>query len=67
MDYALIKTHSLLDKKKALNEVINQVKRVNGEFIPVLHNYTFSDIPRWHNFKELFNIILESVNNTYET
>ena len=67
MDYALIKTHSLLDKKKALNEVISQVKRVNGEFIPVLHNYTFSDIPRWHNFKELFNIILESVNNTYET
>ncbi|WP_445738243.1 polysaccharide deacetylase family protein [Mariniflexile sp.] len=62
MDYVLLKIHSLLDKKKALNEVISEVKQVNGEFIPIFHNYTFSEIERWKGFKELFNIILESGN-----
>jgi hypothetical protein len=60
MDYVLLKTHSLLDKKKVLNEIINEVKQVNGEFIPVFHNYTFSDMERWKGLKELFNSILES-------
>lgn len=60
MDYALLKNYSLLDKKKTLNEIINEVKQVHGQFIPVFHNYTFSDIERWKGFKELFNIILES-------
>ncbi|WP_223032946.1 polysaccharide deacetylase family protein [Hanstruepera marina] len=62
MDYTLLKTQSLLDKKKVLNEIIREVKLVNGEFIPVFHNYTFSDIDRWKGFKELFNLILESAN-----
>lgn len=60
MDYSLLKTHSLLDKKKVLNDVISEIKKVNGEFVPVFHNYTFSDIDRWNGFKELFNIILDS-------
>lgn len=60
MDYALLKTHSLLDKKKVLHEIMHEIKKVNGEFIPVFHNYTFSDIDRWKGFKELFNVILES-------
>ena len=64
MDYVLLKNQSLLDKKKMLNNVINEVKQVNGEFIPVFHNYTFSDVERWRGFKELFNIILESGNET---
>ena len=62
MDYVLLKHHSLLDKIKTLNELISEVRRVNGEFIPVFHNYTFSDVERWKGFKELFNIILESGN-----
>jgi hypothetical protein len=62
MDSALLKNYSLLDKKKALNEVINEVKQVNGEFVPVFHNHTFSDANRWKGFKELFNIILNSTN-----
>ncbi|MDO5972109.1 polysaccharide deacetylase family protein [Flavivirga aquimarina] len=62
MDYALLKTHSLLDKKKVLNEIIHEVKQVNGEFIPVFHNYTYSNEKQWYGFKELFNIILESAN-----
>ncbi|MFD1614637.1 polysaccharide deacetylase family protein [Gelatiniphilus marinus] len=62
MDYALLKNQSQLDKKKALNQVINQVKQVNGEFVPIFHNYTFSDANRWKGFKELFNIILNSAN-----
>ncbi|WOD44460.1 polysaccharide deacetylase family protein [Hwangdonia lutea] len=62
MDFALLKHKSLLDKKKALHQIINEVKRVNGELVPVFHNYTFSDSNRWKDFKTLFNIILESVN-----
>ncbi|ALJ06148.1 hypothetical protein APS56_13865 [Pseudalgibacter alginicilyticus] len=62
MDYALLKTRSLLDKKQVLNELIKKIKKVNGEFVPVFHNYTFSDAERWKGFKELFNMILESSN-----
>ena len=62
MDYALLKTKSLLDKKKELNNIIDEVKKVDGEFVPVFHNYTFSDEDRWKGFKELFNIILDSAN-----
>lgn len=61
MDYVLISTQSLLDKKKVMNEIIQVIKQVNGEFVPVFHNYTFSNISRWKGFKELFNVILESV------
>ncbi len=62
MDYCLLKTHSLLDKKKVLFEIMNEVKNVDGEFVPVFHNYTFSDLDRWKGFKELFNMILDSAN-----
>ncbi len=62
MDYALLNKQSLLDKKKILIETINEIKQVDGEFIPVFHNYTFSNSNRWDGFKELFNLILSSVN-----
>ena len=62
MDYALLKNRSLLDKKKFLNEIIYEVKKVNGEFVPIFHNYTFSDDNKWKGFKDLFNIILDSAN-----
>ena len=64
MDYALLKKKSLLDKKKVLNEIMHEVKQVDGEFVPVLHNYTFSDNKRWQGFKELFNSILDSPDET---
>lgn len=60
IDSALLKYTSLLDKKESLQYIINQVKRVNGEFVPVFHNYTFSGHGRWKDFKALFNIILDS-------
>lgn len=60
MDYALLKHKSLLDKKKVLNEIIDEIKDVNGTFIPISHNYTFSDDDRWDGYKELFNLILGS-------
>jgi len=60
LDYALLKTQSLLDKKMVLNRIISEVKKVNGEFVPVFHNYTYGNIERWHGFKDLFNIILDS-------
>jgi len=60
MDYALLKTKSILDKKKELNELIDEVKKVDGVFVPVFHNYTFSDLDRWKGFKDLFNLVLDS-------
>lgn len=62
IDSSLLKFNSLLDKKKNLHEVINEVKKVNGVFTPVFHNYTFSDEPRWKGFKELFNMTINSQN-----
>ncbi|EGV44158.1 hypothetical protein BZARG_892 [Bizionia argentinensis JUB59] len=62
LDYTLLRHQSLLDKKEALQRVINQVKMVDGEFVSVFHNYTFSDKERWSGYKELFNMILESTN-----
>ncbi len=60
MDYALLKNKSLLDKKETLYRIINEVKRVNGTFTPVFHNYTLNDDERWRGFKELFTLILDS-------
>lgn len=62
MDYSLLKYGSFLDKKEALQEMIREVKEVNGTFVPVFHNYSFGDLERWDGFKELFTMILESQN-----
>jgi len=63
MDFTLLKHASLLDKKEDIQAIIDQVKQVNGTLIPVFHNYSFSDTDRWHGFKELFSLILESTND----
>lgn len=60
MDYVLLKHNSFLDKKQTLMRHINEIKKVDGMFIPVFHNYTFSDSERWEGFKELFTLILDS-------
>ena len=61
-DFALGKLHSQLDKKEELYRMIEDVKRVQGTFTPVFHNYTFGNEPAWQGFRELFSIILESAN-----
>lgn len=64
IDYALLKKHSFLDKKEELQRLIKEVKDVNGTFTAVFHNYTFSnDDERWKGFRELFSIILDSVDD----
>lgn len=62
VDYALLKRQSLLDKKQDLQRLIQEVKNVDGTFVPVFHNYAFSDFDRWKGFRELFKMILDSVN-----
>lgn len=64
IDYALLKHKSQLDKKETLLRLMYQVKKVNGTFTPIFHNYSFSDLERWEGFKELFTIILDSVDET---
>ncbi len=61
MDYALLRNKSQLDKKQTVKKIINEIKKVNGTFIPVFHNYTFGDEERWKGFRELFTLILDSV------
>lgn len=60
MDFAMLKTKSRLDKIQSLDRLIGEVKNVNGTFIPIFHNYTFSNEERWQGFKTLFNNILDS-------
>lgn len=60
MDFAMLKTKSRLDKIQSLDRLIGEVKNVNGTFIPIFHNYTFSNEERWQGFKTLFNNILVS-------
>ncbi|NNK88669.1 MAG: hypothetical protein HKO90_10330 [Flavobacteriaceae bacterium] len=60
LDHSLLKFSSLLDKKEALQAVIDEVRNVRGTFIPVFHNYSFSDDDRWNGFRDLFNLILDS-------
>ncbi len=62
MDFALLKHKSYLDKKEALERIIKRVKGVNGTFVPVFHNYVFSDSETWKGFKDLFSLILDSGN-----
>jgi len=63
MDFALLKHASFLDKKETLLKAISEVKKVNGCFTFIFHNYTFSPFKRWSDFKSLFNIILDSSND----
>ncbi|MDB9712451.1 polysaccharide deacetylase family protein [Flavobacteriaceae bacterium] len=60
MDYSLININSYLDKKEKVIEIIDKVKRVNGTFTSVFHNYCFSNEARWSGFKEIFEIIINS-------
>ena len=60
MDFSLLKHESYLDKKETLEKAIEEVKKVGGNFTPIFHNYSFSKLERWNDFKSLFNIILES-------
>ncbi|WP_299397475.1 polysaccharide deacetylase family protein [uncultured Gelidibacter sp.] len=62
VDYALLKRQSYLDKKEDLQRLMDTVKSVNGTFTPVFHNYSFSNLERWKGFRDLFRLVLESVN-----
>ncbi|WP_053991447.1 polysaccharide deacetylase family protein [Mangrovimonas sp. TPBH4] len=62
IDFALLKKQSFLDKKEELQRLMHSVQKVNGTFTPIFHNYTFSEDHRWKGFRELFNIVLDSVN-----
>ena len=64
IDFALLKIVSLLDKKEELLRIIKEVKQVDGTFTAIFHNYTFSSDERWKGYKDLFNLILDSADET---
>jgi len=53
-----------LDKKQTVEKMIQEIQEVDGTFIPIFHNYTFSSEDRWVGFKDLFNTIINSVDET---
>jgi len=59
LDDALLKYKSELDKTQKLQELIKKIKKVNGTFTSVFHNYTLSGREQWRGFRKLFKIILE--------
>lgn len=61
LDFALLKYKSELDKTEHFKKILEEVKAVNGTFVPIFHNYSLSDLDRWKGFKSLFNLVLESV------
>ncbi|TCK68559.1 hypothetical protein DFQ05_0067 [Winogradskyella wandonensis] len=63
MDFAMLKYESQLDKKEYLQRFISKIKIVQGTFCPVFHNYSLADDGEWEGFKELFNLILKSVDD----
>ena len=63
MDFALLKYQSQLDKKEKLEQLIKTIKKVNGTFTPVFHNYAFSEDDTWKGFRALFNQTINSVND----
>ncbi|MEO1030921.1 MAG: polysaccharide deacetylase family protein [Bacteroidota bacterium] len=60
LDYALLKYESQLDKSEHLQKLIEAIKAVNGTFVPIFHNYTFSNVDRWKGYRALFNLIIET-------
>ncbi|WP_422105753.1 polysaccharide deacetylase family protein [Winogradskyella sp.] len=60
LDYALLKYESQLDKSEHLQRLIEAIKAVNGTFVPIFHNYTFSNVDRWKGYRALFNLIIET-------
>lgn len=63
MDFSLLQFNSFLDKKESLQKAIAEVQEVGGVFTAVFHNYSFSPLSRWKDFKTLFNLILDSKSN----
>lgn len=63
IDSAFLKYASTLDKSQKLDRLIQIVKSVNGTFVPIFHNYSFSDLELWKGYKKMFSKILDSVND----
>ncbi|SHH27349.1 polysaccharide deacetylase family protein [Winogradskyella jejuensis] len=62
MDFALLKYESQLDKEQHLERFISNIKKVDGTFSPVFHNYSLGNDEKWNGFRELFNLVLNSAN-----
>jgi hypothetical protein len=45
-----------------INEMIDEVRAVNGTFISIFHNETFSDAGEWKGWLEVYKKLLESTN-----
>lgn len=62
LDSNLLKIDSYLDKKESIFKLINQVKKVNGTFVFIFKNYTFSSDYEKYDYKQLFDDILSTTN-----
>jgi hypothetical protein len=64
LDYMLLKEETMQAKVDAFLKIIKEVKRVNGKFSPVFHNYTFSENKQWNGFKKIYLELLKEIDET---
>ncbi|MEM6516849.1 MAG: polysaccharide deacetylase family protein [Bacteroidota bacterium] len=60
LDHALLQYQSHLDRSEALQRLIAEVKKVNGTFTAVFHNYVFGSELKWKGFRKLYSQVLDS-------
>lgn len=60
LDYVLLKEEAQ-DRLKKLIEVYEEVRKVNGSFIMVFHNYSFSEEDPWIDFSKLYLELLKHI------
>ena len=49
--------------KNGLNTIIEEIKRVNGVFIPIWHNESLGEWGKWKGYTEAFELMFELASN----
>ena len=62
VDHVLLKKTTFAEREKILVDILNQIKDVNGTFVPIFHNYTFNEEEQWKNFRKLYSELLKKIN-----
>jgi len=53
---------SPMDAVSVIGELIQKVKNVKGEFIPIWHNHSISEYGHWRGWKTVFETMMETAN-----
>lgn len=62
VDHVLLKKATFAEREQLLLNLLDQIKKVNGTFVPIFHNYTFNENEQWKNFRKLYSELLKKIN-----